>query len=900
MDDLDDMFQELEMELTKPFSEDRTRALWGGSLSGADVGLTIKTDSLPKPGGDDSDAEPTLVVADTGRARESTLSPSDVSVMLSIHTDGSASMTMPGATVTLSPKRTSTVGAGGGEYEIGEVLGMGGMGVVNVARQASLDRRIVVKSIRPEYANLMEAQEKFITEALATGSLDHPNVVPIHDMGVGADGNLFYVMKEVKGKNWRELLPTLSESENIDILQRVSDAVACAHDKGIIHRDLKPENVMIGDYGEVMVMDWGLAAAVSPTAKASPLTDDTACAGTPSFMAPEMARGLAHDLGPWSDQYLLGGILFNILTGKPPHPGRSAEEGVMNAANNVIVPTDRSDEFMNVAMRAMSATPHKRYPSVKAFQRALRNCQIHAESIALSNQGEELMEKALSSPNYDEYARAIYAFEQALTLWDKNANAADKLVEARYAYANRAFDKGDYDLALSLLDNAEGEAEIELAERARRERTQREARRRRVKVLGFVAVGLLVLVALVAGVAYFIISRQADAERAARAEAEQARTVADQQKLIALNEREIADEQRQKAEDALQQAEAARKAEAEAKDSQLREQEAKLQAEERARREAENARQRAEEALRAREEIQRLGYLEDNSRWRFDADEAVKRQRDEAESHGVPVRRTLEARGVGIELALIPSGYFVMGSPPRDPARNNDEYLHDVDLSRPFFMGVTEITRGQWQKVVGIETVEALGMEPGRKQNEDLVWRVRQVSESEADLPATGVSYTEINELFLPKLAALLSAGTRLRLPTEAEWEWAARAGTTGHFYTGDSEADLDACCWYEINSDGRSHRVGQKEANAWGLRDVVGNVAELTMDAYDSLYYLRSPRTDPVNLDPKNPFMVCRGGSYINTPRLCRMSSRNNMHKENRYPHAGFRIVAELIADGK
>ncbi|MCD8140905.1 MAG: serine/threonine protein kinase [Planctomycetaceae bacterium] len=230
---------------------------------------------------------PATVVA-TGAAQRSTSSPVDVTANLTIHADGSASMTLPGASVTLTPRRTSP--HSGGEYEIRELLGMGGMGVVNRARQASLDRAIVVKSIRPEYAGRAEAQEKFITEALATGSLDHPNVVPVHDMGVAQDGSLFYVMKEVRGRNWREVIRDLTEMENIDILLRVCDAIAFAHDRGIIHRDIKPENVMLGDFGEVLVMDWGLAAAVEPNAKATHITTINACAGTPSFMAPEMAR----------------------------------------------------------------------------------------------------------------------------------------------------------------------------------------------------------------------------------------------------------------------------------------------------------------------------------------------------------------------------------------------------------------------------------------------------------------------------------------------------------------------------------------------------------------------------------------------------------------------------------
>ncbi len=907
--ELDEMFRDLEMRITAEFTEANTKAIWGTELDADPPEQTIKAnESAPgfiRADAADARRDGGETPYDSADASVANLSIDDVSVMLSIHSDGSASMSMPGASVTLSPRRTSV--KSGAEYEMGEVIGKGGMGVVSLARQASLDRRIVVKTIRPEFAGIAEAQEKFITEALATGSLDHPNVVPIHDMGVAEDGNLFYVMKEVRGRNWREVLSKQSEAENIDILFRVCDAVACAHDKGIIHRDLKPENVMLGDYGEVLVMDWGLAAAISPSAKAAHLAEGAACAGTPSFMAPEMARGMTSELGPWSDQYLLGGILFNILTGRPPHPGKTAQEGVKNAANNVIRASDRKDEWMNVALRAMHAVPAKRYPSVKEFQKALRNCRVHSESIVLAGRGDEYLARAEEEEGHDAYNRAINSYEQALVLWEENAAAKEKLADARYAFARHSLAQGDFALAMSLLAGADGGREREVVLQAKNGLAQREARRRLVKILGAVAAGLLLLVAAVSGVSYVIISRQAEAERQARqeavrqqgmaerargvaeerrAEADQQRGIAEQQRNIAEERREEAETQRQRALGALREAEEAREAEARANAYRLEETTARLAAQER-------ARQRAEEALRAREEIQRLGYLEDNSRWRFDAAAARERQEEAARESGLPVERMIPAGDAGIAMRLIPPGSFVMGSPPRDPSRNNDEYLHEVQVTKPFYLSANEVTRGQWRAVVGTEKLADLGMAPGDDGMADVVWRIRPLAEGDADYPATGISYDDIASVFLPALSRLAGGGGQYRLPTEAEWEWAARAGTTGHFYAGDSEKQLDACAWYEANSYGRVQKTGRKEANPWGLHDIIGNVWEINLDAYDSLYYLRAPRNDPVNLDPAEAKKVARGGSYINSPRLCRMSYRSTyMHQRNRYPHAGFRLA--------
>ena len=105
-----------------------------------------------------------------------------------------------------------------------------------------------------------EAKSKFLIEAVVTGDLDHPNIVPVHDLGVDTTGNIFYAMKQVAGIEWSKAIKNKSKSENIEILLRVCDAIAFAHDRGIIHRDLKPENVMLGAFGEVLVMDWGACA----------------------------------------------------------------------------------------------------------------------------------------------------------------------------------------------------------------------------------------------------------------------------------------------------------------------------------------------------------------------------------------------------------------------------------------------------------------------------------------------------------------------------------------------------------------------------------------------------------------------------------------------------------------
>lgn len=152
-----------------------------------------------------------------------------------------------------------------GDFKVLGEIGRGGMGVIYSARQASLDRTVALKMLRRSVSPSRTVSDRFLGEALVTGDLDHPNIVPVHDLGVDAQGDMFIAMKLVHGTPWNQLLRTgrvdqqgsprvLSLREHLDILRKVCDAVSFAHSRGIVHRDLKPGNVMVGEFGEVLVM----------------------------------------------------------------------------------------------------------------------------------------------------------------------------------------------------------------------------------------------------------------------------------------------------------------------------------------------------------------------------------------------------------------------------------------------------------------------------------------------------------------------------------------------------------------------------------------------------------------------------------------------------------------------
>ncbi|MEM6690261.1 MAG: protein kinase, partial [Planctomycetota bacterium] len=378
------------------------------------------------------------------------------------------------------------------DYQILEVLGKGAMGLVQKAKQASIDRVVALKTIhQSQLERISDSQQKFVREAQITGGLDHPNIVPIHDMGVSEDGQLFYSMKMVDGIPWRNLLKQNSREENLEILLKVCDAVGFAHSNSVIHRDLKPENVMIGQFGEVLVMDWGLAIHLEKDFK-----QGFGLGGTPAFMAPEMA---AHDkglIGPKSDIYLLGAILYQVITGYPPHPGRTISDCVNAAKRNVILPIDDSESpLAKIALKAMATDLDERYASVPAFQEALREYKRHAESVALTERGKKTLKHASESGEYESYASSIFAFREAIDIWDGNEAARSGLAEARIDYAQTAFHKTDYDLTLQILDPSDAAESplYEQAEKAKREASEKEKRIRNLRraVLTGVSIGLV-------------------------------------------------------------------------------------------------------------------------------------------------------------------------------------------------------------------------------------------------------------------------------------------------------------------------------------------------------------------------------------------------------------------------
>ena len=341
------------------------------------------------------------------------------------------------------------------DFELGNLLGRGGMGEVYTARQSSLNRQIAIKVMGD--SDNKDSVNSFLSEAVVTGSLDHPNIVPVYDLGSTENGSIFYAMKEITGQSWDQAMPINSLAHNLRIFFSLSDAVAFAHSKGIVHRDIKPENVMLGEFGETLLVDWGIAIT---TDKRNRL--NTSLAGTPTYMAPEMASCNFDKIGPETDIYLLGGVLYEIITGLKPHTGKNIFDTISAAMENSIQPSDKSGELIEIAIKAMSTEPADRYATVKELQNSLRLYLKHEKSIIISDACHLRYSNINSDSNnnlYQDLTEIIAGFQQSIQLWHENISAIGGLRDTRLNFITAAIQNEDLTLAKSQLTAIADDAE---------------------------------------------------------------------------------------------------------------------------------------------------------------------------------------------------------------------------------------------------------------------------------------------------------------------------------------------------------------------------------------------------------------------------------------------------------
>ena len=302
----------------------------------------------------------------------------------------------------------------GTRYRLLSFIARGGMGAIWLAEDAALERRVALKVLdAPDASGDLAA--RLLREARILARLEHPGIVPVHDAGTLADGHAFYAMKYVEGRRLDQYLADgVSLPDRLRLFQKICEAVGFAHARGILHRDLKPENIMVGPFGEVLVMDWGVAKVLrdSSAARGETLAGKTsqllaaaaietetlhgAVLGTPGYMAPEQARGEVNRLDQRADVFALGALLRFLLTGRAPQPhaiDALASEDPSSAhrarpnrdAGGIARP------LAAICAKAMAPEPAGRYPTV---QDLTEDVARYLDGLSVSAYRENLYDRA--------------------------------------------------------------------------------------------------------------------------------------------------------------------------------------------------------------------------------------------------------------------------------------------------------------------------------------------------------------------------------------------------------------------------------------------------------------------------------------------------------------------------
>lgn len=360
-------------------------------------------------------------------------------------------------------------------FEVTDTLGIGGMGIVREATQVVLGRPVALKTLRPDQRS-DDSTAALLREAWVTGSLNHPNVPPVHDITMDDSGAPLIVLERIDGQSWSDYMFSQRRVRehfgaedllewNLGILMQVLNVVRFAHSRGIVHRDLKPDNVMIGEFGQVYVVDWGLAVTLRDSSGLIPSASVASdFAGTPAYMAPEMVGWRNLPIAETTDIYLIGAILYEILTGRPPHDADDPDNLIASVIRSKPALSKKIPRGLaRICRRAMDPDPDGRFSNVEQVRLALQGFLQHRGSArlamhSLSRLGELERELQAARPSDTEKRQELYrlyggcrfGFQEALSNWPGNEAARDGMRRATEAMVAYELDSGDARAAAAL------------------------------------------------------------------------------------------------------------------------------------------------------------------------------------------------------------------------------------------------------------------------------------------------------------------------------------------------------------------------------------------------------------------------------------------------------------------
>ncbi len=832
-------------------------------------------------------------------------------------------------------------------YALKGKVAEGGMGVILRVFDRDLRRHLAMKVMLEDRTKTLSRLPRFLEEAQVTGQLDHPGIVPVHELGLDASGRVFFTMKLVKGETLRAVFDRVAAGEEgwsvtrgVSILQRVCEAMAFAHEKGVIHRDLKPPNVMVGRHGEVYVMDWGLARVLGQTdrkdlrlrpeqtasvvrterresAGASPdsplLTEDGDVVGTPAYMPPEQARGEIERLGPASDVYAVGAMLYHLLAGRVPY----------------VEPGTNPSPYTILAMVAHGPP-----------------APLHSLAKAVPAELQAICERAMARRIEDRYASMVdlardlraYLEHRVVSAYETGAVAEMRKWVAR----NRGLAAA---AAAAVLIALAGTGAIAWVQKERRDEvTARKAEFDQLAGVVLLADALAAEATLYPAWPEQIPAMESwlakDAKKLLDLKPALTRTIADlEARSIPPTEVEVGTSHRRRFEkdedrflhDTLSSLatsiatfETAPKAGVQLRlawarrigDLTLHHPKARVGWEE-ARAALAKADGVAASTLYAEVPIDLvpqtglvpIGMNPVTKLWEFydlrsACDPATG---DDPAALEIPAHRddgTVEVKeGTGIVFVLIPGGSFLQGAQSADPAEPNfdpgaepDEKPQQVALA-PYFLARHELSRAQWKRMTG-------GGEPSVNRNGNVF-----LGDSIAlgwTHPVESVSWNEC-ERWLGRHG--------LALPTEAQWERGARGGTPTPWWTGPEASSLagaanvlDRRAEQHVPGWGRQMGdfddgfaglapVGRFRANPFGLFDVAGNLAEWCWDGYGAPY-TRPRLGDGLREPAGTAYRVFRGGGFGDAASLVRSAYRVRDSPSVGYSFLGVRPARRLSTE--
>ena len=338
------------------------------------------------------------------------------------------------------------------EPQIIGVLAKGGMGTIYEAEQYLPHRKVAIKKVDDPTDTTL--QNNLIQEAMIMGSLDHPNIIPIHRILTDNPENPSVVMKLVQGSTFKDQITKgLTHHESLQVMLQVCYAVEYAHQQGIIHRDIKPSNIMIGNFNEIYLLDWGIAIDVG-----NPNLAIEGFVGSPSFMAPEMISGNPQHVTEKTDIYLLGATLHYAITGKSRYQSNDFDEllKLIEQAKPIVYPEEIPVELGKLINQACHKDPQRRPQSVSVFKQKLLEITLHWEAIQLIQEGKNRAKQCFvtTSKRIKEklFQKARKDYEYALRIWPESTSAKQGLQFLLCHMISYHIDNKEYYMALHLYD----------------------------------------------------------------------------------------------------------------------------------------------------------------------------------------------------------------------------------------------------------------------------------------------------------------------------------------------------------------------------------------------------------------------------------------------------------------